>query len=113
VVLKTLVIKFLSSKDQLVDVITKPLVSARFNSIRHNLTVCYNSSKLRELIEIQAQLVDSKTNSTTNESINLRESLLSKVTDFNTYDSARKHEFKGKDPTNLAPISKTNHCYTR
>jgi hypothetical protein len=84
VVLKTLVIKFLSSKDQLVDVLTKPFVSARFNLIRHNLTVCSNSSKLRGLVEIQAQLADSKINSTTNESINLRESLLSKVTDFNT-----------------------------
>jgi hypothetical protein len=37
---KALNVQFLSSKDQLADILTKPLVSTRLCSLRDNLNVC-------------------------------------------------------------------------
>jgi hypothetical protein len=54
VALKTLIVKFLSSKDQLADILTKPLTSARFAILRANLNVCPNPFRLRGCIESQA-----------------------------------------------------------
>jgi hypothetical protein len=48
---KTLVVKFLSSKDQVADILTKPLVSHRFNQLKTNLNVCSPTLRLRECIE--------------------------------------------------------------
>jgi hypothetical protein len=48
----SLTVKFLLSKDQLVDVFTKPLVSTRFAYLRNNLTVCSQSSGLRGTIRL-------------------------------------------------------------
>jgi hypothetical protein len=53
VALKALTVKFLSSKDQLADILTKPLVSTRFSFLRDNLTVCANPFRLRGSIESQ------------------------------------------------------------
>jgi hypothetical protein len=47
VALQTLTVKFLSSKDQLADILTKPLVSSRFTSLCSNLTVCASPFRLR------------------------------------------------------------------
>jgi hypothetical protein len=44
---KSLVVKFLSSKDQIADVLTKPLVAARFNFLKTNLNVFAPPSRLR------------------------------------------------------------------
>jgi hypothetical protein len=44
---KSLVVKFLSSKDQIADVLTKPLVAARFNFLKTNLNVFAPPSLLR------------------------------------------------------------------
>ena len=51
---KTLVVKFLSSKDQLADILTKPLVSARFAHLRTNLNVCSQPLGLRGSIELNS-----------------------------------------------------------
>jgi hypothetical protein len=47
---KTLVVKFLSSKDQIADILTKPLVSTRFQHLTLNLNVCPPKLKLQECI---------------------------------------------------------------
>jgi hypothetical protein len=47
---KSLTIKFLSSKDQLADVLTKPLVSTRFEFLRTNLNVCSQPLRLKGCI---------------------------------------------------------------
>jgi hypothetical protein len=47
---KTLVVKFLSSKDQIADILTKPLVSTRFQNLTLNLNVCPPKLKLQERI---------------------------------------------------------------
>jgi hypothetical protein len=44
---QALSVKFTSSKDQLADILTKPLVSSRFSILRGNLTVCANPLQLR------------------------------------------------------------------
>jgi hypothetical protein len=44
---KTLVVKFLSSKDQLADALTKPLASHRFHQLKSNLNVCSPTLRLR------------------------------------------------------------------
>jgi hypothetical protein len=54
VALKTLIVKFLSSKDKLADILTKQLTSARFALLRANLNVCPNPFRLRGCIESQA-----------------------------------------------------------
>jgi hypothetical protein len=54
VALKTLNVKFVSSKDQVADFLTKPLVSTRFASLRKNLNVCSNPSSLRGSIANQS-----------------------------------------------------------
>ncbi|KAL9384675.1 hypothetical protein Peur_021685 [Populus x canadensis] len=46
VVSKSLDVKFLSSKDQLVDALRKPLPPTHFTSIRHNLNICELLSNL-------------------------------------------------------------------
>jgi len=48
---KTLVVKFLSSKDQVADILTKPLVPHRFNQLKTNLNVCSPTLRLRGRIE--------------------------------------------------------------
>jgi hypothetical protein len=47
---KSLTVKFLSSKDQLADILTKPLVSTRFAHLRSNLNVCSQPLRLRGTI---------------------------------------------------------------
>jgi hypothetical protein len=54
VTLQTLTVKFVSNKDQLADILTKPLVSTRFASLSDNLNVCSNPSRLRGSIGIQS-----------------------------------------------------------
>jgi len=54
IALQTLSVKFVSSKDQLADILTKPVVSTRFASLRTNLNVCPNPSKLRGPIGFQS-----------------------------------------------------------
>jgi hypothetical protein len=44
---KSLIVKFLSSKDQLADILTKPLASTRFAHLRANLNVCPQPLQLR------------------------------------------------------------------
>jgi hypothetical protein len=44
---KSLIVKFLSSKDQLADIITKPLASTLFAHLRANLNVCPQPLRLR------------------------------------------------------------------
>jgi hypothetical protein len=44
---KTLVVNFLSSKDQLADALTKPLASHRFHQLKSNLNVCSPTLRLR------------------------------------------------------------------
>jgi hypothetical protein len=53
---KSLTVKFLSSKDQLADVFTKPLVSARFAHLRTNLNVCPQPLGLRGRIKLKTTL---------------------------------------------------------
>ena len=48
---KILVVKILSSKDQIADILTKPLVSTRFQHLTLNLKVCPPKLKLQEHIE--------------------------------------------------------------
>jgi hypothetical protein len=50
---KNLTVKFLSSKDQIADVLTKPLVAARFQLLISNLNVCPLPSRLRGPIDTQ------------------------------------------------------------
>jgi hypothetical protein len=47
VALQTLTVKFMSSKDQLANILTKPLVSSRFTSLCSNLTVCASPFRLQ------------------------------------------------------------------
>jgi hypothetical protein len=51
---KTLPVKFLSSKDQLTDIYTKPLVSAHFAHLCTNLNVCSQPLGLRGSIELNS-----------------------------------------------------------
>lgn len=51
VAIKTLDVRFLSNKDQLVDVLTKPLVSHQFSFLKANLNVCTSLSRLKGRIE--------------------------------------------------------------
>jgi hypothetical protein len=44
---KSLIVKFLSGKDQLADILTKPLASTRFTHLRANLNVCLQQLRLR------------------------------------------------------------------
>jgi hypothetical protein len=44
---KLLIVKFFPSKDQLADVLTKPLVSTRFEFLRTNLNVCSHPLRLK------------------------------------------------------------------
>lgn len=58
---KSLDVRFLSSKDQLADILTKPLVSQRFNLLKINLNVRPSTSSLRGRIgdnAYQDQLID-------------------------------------------------------
>jgi len=52
---KSLMVKFLSSKDQLTDVLTKPLVSNQFAYLRTNLNVCSQTLGLRGNIRSPTQ----------------------------------------------------------
>jgi hypothetical protein len=54
VALETLIVKFLSSKDQLADILTKPFTSPRFALLRANLNVYPNQFRLQGCIESQA-----------------------------------------------------------
>jgi hypothetical protein len=47
---KSLTVKFISNKDQLADVLTKPLVSTRFEFLCTNFNVCSQSLQLKERI---------------------------------------------------------------
>jgi hypothetical protein len=49
---KSLTVKFLSTKDQIADVFTKPLVSTRFETLRANLNICSQTLGLWERIGI-------------------------------------------------------------
>jgi hypothetical protein len=51
---KTLLIKFLSSKDQLADILTRPLVSAHFAHLCTNLNICSQPLGLRGSIELNS-----------------------------------------------------------
>lgn len=53
---KSLIVKFLSSKYQLADVLTKPLVSVRFGYLRANLNVCPQPLGLRGSIKLKTTL---------------------------------------------------------
>jgi hypothetical protein len=48
---KSLVVKFLSSKDQVADILTKPLVPHRFNQLKLNLNVWSPTLRLQRRIE--------------------------------------------------------------
>ena len=61
VVEKALIVKFLSSHDHILDVLTKPLLSQRYYMLRSNLNVC---STLRLTGHIEAQ--DKETNKISN-----------------------------------------------
>jgi hypothetical protein len=53
---KSLTVKFIPSKDQLADVLTKPLVSARFAHLCANLNVCPKPLGLRGSIKLKTTL---------------------------------------------------------
>ncbi len=62
-------VKFISSKDQVADVFTKPLVSTRFSLLRDNLTVRVLPLRLRGPIEDVADNYSSKAKPILEESV--------------------------------------------
>jgi histone deacetylase 1/2 len=57
---KELVVKFISSKDQLADALTKPLPPVKFSQVQRNLNVRDLPSRLRGRVEDQAMVTEFK-----------------------------------------------------
>jgi hypothetical protein len=54
------VVKFISSKDQLADALTKPLPPVKFSQVQRNLNVRDLPSRLRGRVEDQAMVTEFK-----------------------------------------------------
>jgi hypothetical protein len=57
---KELMFQFISSKDQLADVLTKPLPPVKFRQVQLNLNVCGLPSRLRGSVENQVMVIEMK-----------------------------------------------------